>query len=64
MYKAYIKAIVYGLVVWTFFGAWVNLGTVIGILIGIAIVITTIMSEKLREKNKKNKESDENRKWK
>jgi len=26
MYKAYIKAIVYGLVVGTFFGAWVKLG--------------------------------------
>ena len=59
MYKVYIKAIIYGLVVGTFFGAWVKLGNFWGILIGIAIAITTVMSEKLREKNIKNKENDE-----
>ena len=53
-FKIYFLAVLYGIVIGSFFGLWLGLGSFTGILIGLLAGVLTIYSEKIR-KNKKKK---------
>ena len=52
-FKIYFLAVLYGIVIGSFFGLWLGLGSFTGILIGLLAGVLTIYSEKIRKKNKK-----------
>ena len=52
-FKIYFLAVLYGIVIGSFFGLWLGLGSFTGILIGLLACVLTIYSENIRKKNKK-----------
>ena len=55
--KIYFLAVLYGIVIGSFFGLWLGLGSFVGILIGLLAGVLTIYSEKIRKKDRDTREA-------